>query len=117
MAKKEFEVLQKVIDLLDYSYPILHQFPKVERFSFCQDIRHCMDQLLELTITEDKKFTKKTAIENMDICNEKLKVYIRVAHDLKYIDDRRYGVWSNKTVEIGKMIGGLLKSVNGRAQS
>ena len=117
MAKDEFKILQKVQDLMIYSYPILNQFPKAEKFSFAQDIRHCLNELLELTITEEKRYIKKTTIENMDICNEKLKIYVRVAHDLKYIDKHRFAVWETKIVEIGKMIGGLLKSVNGRPKS
>ena len=117
MATEEFKILQKVQDLMAYSYPILNQFPKAERFSFAQDIRHCLNTLLELTITEEKKYTKKTTIENMDIENEKLKVYIRVAHELKYIDHHRYAVWEAKVVEIGKMIGGLLKSVIGKPKA
>ena len=41
MAPEDFKVLQKVQDLLEYSYPILNQFPKEEIFSFAQDIRLC----------------------------------------------------------------------------
>ena len=117
MATEDFKVLQKVQDLMKYSYPILLQFPKAERFSFAQDIRHCMNTLLELTITEEKRYIKKTTIENMDIENEKLKIYIRVAYELRYIDKHRYAVWEEKAVEIGKMIGGLLKSVNGKPRT
>ena len=117
MATEDFKVLQKVQDLMEDSYPILNQFPKAEKFSFAQDIRHCINTLLELTITEDKRYTKKTTIENMDIENEKLKVYIRVAHRLKYIDNHRYATLEKKVVEIGKMIGGLLKSVSGKPKT
>ena len=117
MATEDFAILQKVQDLMVYSYPVLQQFPKAEKFSFAQDIRHCMNTLLELTIAENKKYTKRTTIENMDIENEKLKIYIRVAFMLKYIDKHRYSVWEAKVVEIGKMIGGLLKSVNGKPKT
>ena len=117
MGTEDFKILQKVQDLMQYSYPILTQFPKAERFSFAQDIRHCLNMLLELTITEDKRYIKKTTIENMDIENEKLKIYIRLAYELRYIDKHRYAVWSGKAVEIGKMIGGLLKSVSNRPKS
>ena len=117
MATEDFKILQKVQDLLEYAYPILNQFPKAERFSFAQDIRNCMNELLELTIAEDRHYYKKTTIENMDICNMKLRIYVRVAHNLRYIDKHRYSVWEAKLVEIGKMIGGLLKSVKGRPQT
>ena len=76
-----------------------------------------MNQLLALTITEEKKYSKKTTIEYMDIENEKLQTYIRVAMNLGYLSRHKYGVWSGYLDEIGKMIGGLLKSVNGKPQS
>ena len=117
MAKEEFLLLRKVQDMMIYGYPILSRFPKVEKFSLAADIRSCMDQLLELTITEEKKYTKKTTLENMDICNEKLQIYLRTAMELKYISVHSYGVWIAKLVEIGKMIGGLIKSVNARPKS
>lgn len=117
MAKEEFVVLQKVQDLMIYSYPVLTQFPKAVKFSLAEDIRNCMNKLLELTIEEEKRYIKKTTIQNMDIENEKLKILIRIAFELRYIDKHRWSVWSAKTVEIGKMIGGLLKSVNDRPKS
>jgi four helix bundle protein len=117
MAKEEFALLEKVQDMLIYAYPILHQYPKVERFSLADDIRHCMNMILEYTISVEKRHTKTTALEKLDIENEKLKIYIRISHKLKYIDAHRYGVWSKKAVEIGKMIGGLIKSVSGKPKS
>jgi DNA polymerase III alpha subunit len=117
MATEDFKLLQKVQDMMKYAYPILHQFPKVEKFSLANDIRHTMNMVLEYTITEDKKYTKTTTLEKLDIENEKLKIYIRLSYELQYIDKHRYAVWSSKVVEIGKMIGGLIKSVSGKPKS
>lgn len=117
MATDDFLLLQKVQDMMKYSYPVLQQFPKAEKFSLANDIRHCMNMILEYTITEEKKYTKTTTLERLDIENEKLKIYIRVSYEMKYIDKHRYGVWSAKVVEIGKMIGGLIKSVRGKPKS
>ena len=117
MATQDFKTLTKVKDMMIYAYPVLAQFPKAEKFSLAQDIRHCMDELMELTITEDKKYTKKTTIENMDIANEKLKQYIEIAMELRYISFHKYEVWMRYLVEIGKMIGGLLKSVSSKPKN
>ncbi len=117
MATEDFKLLQKVQDMMEYGYPMLNQFPKAEKFSLAQDIRNTMDNVLELTITEEKKYSKKTTLENLDIENEKLKVYIRISFRLKYISKHTYAVWDEKVVEIGRMIGGLIKSVNGRSRS
>ena len=117
MATEDFKTLQKIEDMMEYAYPALAQFPKAEKFSLAADIRHSMNMLLELTITEDKKYTKKTTLENMDIELAKLKIYVRLAMKLKFISFHRYEVWEAMLVEIGKMIGGLLKSVNGKPKS
>lgn len=117
MAKGELEIQQKVEDMMLYGYPLLNKFPKAEKFSLAQDIRLCMNEMLRLTIAVDKKKTKLTALEKLDIENAALQSLIRLSKDLKYISLHTYSVWSGKLVEIGKMIGGLLKSVNNRPKS
>ena len=117
MASEDLLVLQKVQDMMIYGYPILARFPKVEKFSLAAAIRNNIDQLLELTIAAEKRYMKKTTLENMDIANEKLKKYLRVAMELKYISFHSYEVWVAKQVEIGKMIGGLIKSVSDRPKT
>lgn len=103
--------------MLEYAYPALAQFPKAEKFSLAQDIRNSMNTLVKLTVAEEKKYTKKTTLENMDIELATLKIYVRLAMRLKFISFHKYEVWEGMLVEIGKMIGGLLKSVNGRPKS
>lgn len=117
MATEDFKTLQKIEDMLEYAYPALAQFPKAEKFSLAQDIRNSMNTLVKLTVAEEKKYTKKTTLENMDIELATLKIYVRLAMRLKFISFHKYEVWEGMLVEIGKMIGGLLKSVNGRPKS
>jgi len=117
MAMEEFKLLQKVQDMMVYGYPMLNNFPKAVKFSLAQDIRLCMNEILSLTITEEKKYSKKTTLEYLDIENEKLMKLLRVSMELKYLSKHSYGVWEGKLVEIGKMIGGLMKSVNNRPKT
>ena len=39
-----------------------------------------------------------------------LKVYLRIAYDLRYLPPKKYEVWSGMMVEIGKMVGGWIRS-------
>ena len=117
MATDDFKLLQKVQDMMVYGYPLLNQFPKAEKFSLAQDIRSCMNEILSLTITEEKKRSKGATLEKLDVENSKLKIFLRVSMELKYLSRHHYGVWEEKLVEIGKMIGGLLRSVNGRPKT
>ena len=105
-------IRQKTTDMMLYAYPVLAQYPKSEKFSLCADIKRVMDQMLELIIAAEKKYYKKTTLQDLDIAIAKLKAYIRLSHDLKYISVHTYEVWSAKVIEIGKMLGGWMKAVN-----
>lgn len=117
MAGKKFEVLQKIEDMMDYAYDALAQFPKAEKFSLAQDIRFCMNALLRHTVTAEKKTSKKTSYEHMDVELAVLQSYVRISMKKRYISVHKFGVWSGMLVEIGKMIGGLLKSVSDKPKS
>jgi len=117
MATEDFKLLQKVQDMLVYGYPLLNQFPKAEKFSLAQDIRLCMNEILRLTIAEEKKKSKTATLEKLDMENTTLKIFLRVSMELKYLSKHHYGVWEGKLVEIGKMIGGLIKSVSDRPKT
>ena len=105
-------IRQKTTDMMLYAYPVLAQYPKSEKFSMCADIKRVMDQMLELIIAAEKKYFKKTTLQDLDIEIAKLKAYIRLSHDLRFISTHTYEVWSAKVVEIGKMLGGWMKAVN-----
>jgi four helix bundle protein len=107
---KEFLTLQKVFDMIEYAYPALAQFPKSEKFGLATDIKRTMDEILGLCIEVQKRRTKKTTLTNLDIAIAKLKAYIRLAFMLHFLPAKKYGLWSDMIVEIGKMVGGLLKA-------
>lgn len=73
-------------------------------------MKHCMDKIMRLTITANKKYTKRTTLQELDVEIAALKVYLRVAFDLRYLPPKKYEVWSGMMVEIGKMVGGWIRS-------
>jgi hypothetical protein len=56
-------------------------------------------------------------LQEFDVEITKLKAYLRLSHDLKFLPTKKYEVWSEKVVEIGKMLGGWLKTVNGHSST
>ncbi len=107
----ELKILQKIFDMMKYGYPALSQFPKSEKFAMATDIKHCMHILLERCIEANKKYYKKTTLQDMDVEIMKLKAYLRLAQDLGFLPFKKYEIWSGMVVEIGKMLGGWIKSV------
>ena len=112
MATEELIILQKIFDMMDYAYGALAQFPKSEKFALVTDIKRSMDRLLSRCIEAQKKYFKKTTLQDMDVEIAKLRAYIRLSHQLGFLPMKKYEIWSGMVVEIGKMLGGWLKTVN-----
>lgn len=112
---EELKILQKIFDMMEYGYGALAQFPKAEKFALAADIKRCMDRMLERTIEAQKKYYKKTTLQELDVEIMKLRAYLRLSHNLGFLPRRKYEIWSEKTVEIGKMLGGWLKSVRSKS--
>ena len=114
---EELKLMQKVYDMMEYAYPALAQYPKSEKFALCTDIKHCMDIMLERTIEAQKKYYKKTTLQELDVEIMKLRAYLRLSHELGFLPMKKYEVWSGMVFEIGKMLGGWLKTVNGQPKN
>lgn len=108
----DFMMLQKILDMMEYAYIALRQFPKSEKYALATDIKHCMDLILGYAITAQKRYYKRTTLQEMDVEIAKLRTYIRLAYNLKFISMDKYQNWSDMVVEIGRMLGGWLKTVN-----
>jgi len=109
---EELKILQKIFDMMEYGYGALAQYPKSEKFALVTDIKRSMDIMLERTIESQKKYYKKTTLQELDVEVMKLKAYLRLSQNLGFLPMKKYEIWSEKVVEIGKMLGGWLKSVN-----
>ena len=103
--------LQKTFDMMDYAYPALAQFPKSEKYAMVEDIKRCMDTILEKAIEGNKKYYKKTTLRELDVAVAKLKIYVRLAHSQGFLPHKKYELWSGYITEMGKMVGGWINSL------
>jgi len=108
----EFKLQEKILDMMEYAYVALKQFPKSEKYALATDIKHCMNLILGYAIEARKHYYKKTTLRDMDVEVAKLRVFIRLSFKLRFIDMTKYENWSEKVDEIGRMLGGWLKTVN-----
>jgi four helix bundle protein len=96
--------------MMEYAYQALAQYPKSEKYALVVDIKRCMHLILERVIEASKKYYKKTTLQELDVEVMKLKAYLRLSHDLRFLPTKKYEFWSAMVVEIGKMLGGWIKS-------
>jgi four helix bundle protein len=108
---EEMVIQQKVFEMIQYGYIALSQFPKSEKFALAADIKRCMHLVLERVIEGAKKYYKKTTLQELDVEITKLKAYIRLSYNLGFLPPKKYEIWAEKVVEIGRMTGGWIKSV------
>jgi four helix bundle protein len=109
---ENLKILQKTEEMISYAYTALKQFPKAEKHVLSAEIRNTMFKIVGLIITTNKKYYKKTTLQELDVELEKLKYYIRLSKNLGFLDIKKYETWSKKNIEIGKMIGGWMKSIS-----
>ncbi|ACB34522.1 conserved hypothetical protein [Leptothrix cholodnii SP-6] len=104
----------------------LAHFPKAEKYGLAQAIRVAAYDVYALIVECQKRYHKKTTLTNLDVRHEQLRMLLSLANDLGYFgfhggvkaapDDgpasavRRYVAISRLVDELGRMIGGWVKS-------
>jgi hypothetical protein len=109
-ATEDLKIKQKIEDMMAYAYPALAQFPKAEKHALAAEIKASIRRLLQLTIICNKKYFKKTTLQDLDVELDILRSYVRLAFNLHFLPPKKYEYWSRLNDEIGRMIGGWIKS-------
>ncbi len=85
------------------------KFPKKVRFSFSNRIDNLALDIIEGIIEARYSRNKKEMLRRIDLNMEKLRVLLRMCHDLRYLDTKGYEFAARKINEAGKMVGGWRK--------
>lgn len=104
------KILQRANDMIEYGYKALRQYPKSERHTLAADTKLCMYNVLKLIIRANKRYFKKTTLQDLDIEIDTLRHLIRLGQSLGFLPFKKYEVWSKQINEIGRMLGGWIKS-------
>ena len=107
----DLKIRQKCEELITYGYTVVKNFPKSERHVLAQEIRLTMWAILRLIIVTNRRYFKKTTMQDLDAELDLLRSQVRIAMELHYVSFHQYEVWSRHTDEIGRMIGGWFKSL------
>jgi len=110
---KNLIIYEKTLELIEVGSNALRQFPKYERFVLVADIRKLQYDILKLIIETNKGQHRKTSINNLDVAHETLRHLVDMAYlRLKYIDQKKYTLWMNIIDEVGRLLGGWMKSMS-----
>lgn len=107
-------IVQKVYDFYREFYKSSFQMPKQDRYCLGEKIKNVCFELLEYLISASRS-DKKNKLEYLAKAATKLdllKTLVRLAEDIKAIPAKRYLTFSEKLQEIGKMLGGWIRSLS-----
>lgn len=114
---RKFVLKEKISEMLKYGMPLVGQFSRRNR-KLADDMRESMLEMFRLSVRLEKKYYKKTTLEDLDIELATLREFIVMASDKDYYGSKiappltlhQREVWSRYNSEIGCLIGGYKKA-------
>ena len=95
-------------------YSLILQFPKKDRYALGSKCEHAAIAILEQLLYANSRSGKQrlATLHEIDIKLKVLKTLIRLCYDVKVLDQKKYLAVQVFLQEIGKMLGGWIKSMN-----
>ncbi len=108
-------IAAKAYDLLKYALPILEGLPRSQKFTLGDRIQNHLSDLLEAIISAYylPAQEKRPLLLQANLRLEILRYYFRLGYERGYYNSLRYKDFAERIDEIGRMIGGWIKSLPG----
>jgi hypothetical protein len=112
-ASAELQVVVQTYDLLLWSCRHISNFPRVFRYTHGARLDKLLYRLLDCLISarydpEDRR----VQLRNANLCLERLRFAFRLARDLNCLSTSSYGHAVKSIDDIGRMVGGWLRSLD-----
>jgi len=106
--------VHKICEFYKLFHGFLKLFPKSERYALGQKIEKSILETIELSLKTvySSKQEKLLFLKEVDSKVKLLKTLIRLANEIKAIDNKKYFFLQENLQEIGRMIGGWIKYVS-----
>ena len=112
--QEELVVITKTYDLILWSCSHTGKFPRNHRFVLGERIERNLYELLETLIRAKYTKQRQDLLEQANLTLEILRFQMRLAKDLQCLKVDSYGFATKAIDEIGKLVGGWLKSGGGK---
>lgn len=116
MNDLDIPIFKRTYDLYKEFYLLRLSVPKQDRYALWQKCETLLIDVLEgiLFASQQSKQEKLPTLERTSVRLNFLKVCVRLMNDLKAIDGKRYVILEANLDEIGRMLGGWIKSTRDR---
>ena len=103
--------ITKTYDLLKWLLPIISRFPKDKRYTLGQRLEKKLLDILELLLCANYSKDKLDLLKKANLELECFRYLIRLSCDLRFINLKHYEFISQQVNEIGRLVGGWIKSL------
>lgn len=113
MDNFDIPIFKKTYELYKAFYGIRQTVPKQDRYALWQKCENTLLDIIEhiLFAGQVPKNQKLSFLEKVSIEINVFRIFIRLSKDIKAIDNKKYLLIQEHTDEIGRMLGGWIKSV------
>jgi hypothetical protein len=113
--EQELVVITRTYDLVLWSCHHTGRFPRNHRFVLGERIERNLYDLLETLVRARYTRQRQGLLERANLTLEVLRFQMRLAKDLQCLKVQSYGFAARAIDEIGRLVGGWLKSGGGKA--
>jgi DNA-binding GntR family transcriptional regulator len=104
-------IFNKTYDLILWLLNHTEKYPKNERFRMAKRLEDTAFAFYELLISAARSKNTHSMLQDADLELDKLRLYIRLSYARSLASQRQYSFAVERLVEIGKLLGGWLKSL------
>ena len=117
---RDLEVWQKAMDLVVECYKIAERFPKTEVYGLTSQLRRAAVSVPANIAEGQGRSHTREFLNHLSIAYGSLmevETHLQIAARLNYVDDSSTQSLLEKSAEIGRMLNGLIQSLNRRLPS
>lgn len=106
----DLKIYKESYDFFLWLWPLINKFPKSEKYVLGEKLKGSFLIFFENIIAYNYNYQRQESLKIASVEIEKLRLFIRLSKDLNLINFNKYEIASRKINEIGKLLGGLLKT-------
>jgi hypothetical protein len=106
---EDLPVFVRWMDFVKWLLPTTEKFPKKVRFSFSNRLDNLALDVVEDLVEARYSRRKIEKLKAVNLKLERLRVLLRLCHDMEYLPHRSYEFAMRSLDEVGRMVGGWIK--------
>lgn len=109
MGNEDLPVFVRWVEFLKWLLPTTEKFPQKARFTFSNRVDNLALDVVEDLVEARYSRRKVEHLKAINLKLERLRVLLRLCHELEYLSHRSYEFAMRALDEVGRMVGGWIK--------